>query len=530
MVKTKKHMEYLRRFAGFVILAALVTASVFVPQTATAACATPNPSYGSANMQLSVATAGTYRIWTHINAPDATNNSLLLEINGECFVVGDSAISANTWTWVNHQNGTTSTKITANLNAGTQTIKVIGREPNVKFDRVLAVADQNCTPSGLGENCMTATDTAKPNVTITTPADNATVSGVVNIKATATDNTSVSKVEFYVQNQLKVTDTAAPFEYSWDVTDLANGTYTLSTKAYDPTGNSATDTQAVTVKNGDAQAPTAPTDLKSTATTYNRVSLSWTASTDNTAVTAYRVLRDNNVIATVTALNYADATIAAGSSYTYHVVAVDASNNASPLSNTVQVHTPAPPTTDAQKPNTPTDLSATAVSTSQINIAWKPSTDNVGIKEYDIYRNSDEDKTFRKIASTTNTSYGDGNVYDNTTFTYYVVARDSAGNSSAESAKAGATTPRLNWRGTSTLRGTVQGRNGRPIAGAKVTIWVGDKRFRATTNWRGRYIITNIPAGRYDVSVRADGYDRQTDSVRLWAGKAKWADITLRRR
>jgi len=529
MSKTKKHIELLGRFAGFVVLAALVTASVFVPQTATAACAAPNPSYGSASMQLSVSTAGTYRIWTRMNVPDATNNSVLLEVNGDCFVIGDSGITANTWTWVNHQNGTASSKVTASLAAGTTTIKVIGREPNVTLDRVLAVADQNCTPNGLGENCMTASDTTKPSVTITKPADTATVSGTVSITATATDDTAVSKVEFYVQNQLKATDTTAPFEYSWDADSLANGTYTLSAKAYDPTGNNATDAQAVTVKNGDADAPTAPSGLKATSTTYDKVSLTWNASTDNTAVTGYRVIRNNSVIATVIGLTYTDNTAVAGNAYTYQVVAVDASNNASPASNASQITTPSAPTTDTQKPGTPTDLNATTISTSQINIAWKPVTDNVGVKEYDIYRNSDEDATFSKIASTTNTSYGDGNVYDNTTFTYYIVARDGAGNSSEDSAKAAATTQKLTQRDTATLRGTVQGRNGRPIAGAKITIWVGDKRFQATTNWRGRYILTNLPAGRYDINVRADGYDRETNTVRLSAGKTKWADVSLRR-
>jgi len=531
MSKIKQYAGFLRRFAGFAVLAALVAASVFVPQTATAACAAPNPSYGSASLQLSVSTTGTYRLWTRMNVPDTTNNSLLLEVNGECFVVGDSGITPNTWTWVNHQNGTASSKITAKLTAGATTIKVFGREPNVKLDRILAVADQNCTPSALGENCMTASDTAKPSVTITNPADNATVSGTETIKATATDNTAVSKVEFYVQNQLMSTDTTAPFEYNWDASGLANGTYTLAAKAYDPTGNSATDTQAVTVKNGDSEAPSAPSNLKVTAATYRSVNLTWTGSTDNTAVTAYRVIRNNSVIATVTTgLTYTDSTAVAGSTYTYQVVAIDGSNNASAPSNATQVTTPSAPTTDTSVPTTPTDLSATAISTSQINIAWKPSTDNIGIKEYDIYRNSDEDKTFRKIASTTNTSYGDGHVYDNTTFAYYIIARDGAGNSSSESAKAAATTPKLNERGTATLRGTVQGRNGRPIAGAKVTVWVGDKRFRTSTNWRGRYIITNLPAGRYDVSVRADGYDRETNTVRLWSGKTKWADVSLRRR
>lgn len=62
-------------------------------------------------------------------------------------------------------------------------------------------------------------DTEKPTVSITQPANNATVSGIVEIKATATDNEAVTKVEFYVDGSLKGTDetaTDSEYSYSWD--------------------------------------------------------------------------------------------------------------------------------------------------------------------------------------------------------------------------------------------------------------------------------------------------------------------------
>ena len=80
-------------------------------------------------------------------------------------------------------------------------------------------------------------DTTAPTVSVTAPANNATVSGTVAVTASASDNTGVSKVEFYVNGALKATDTASPFSYSWNTTTGANGSYSITTKAYDAAGN-----------------------------------------------------------------------------------------------------------------------------------------------------------------------------------------------------------------------------------------------------------------------------------------------------
>jgi chitinase len=91
------------------------------------------------------------------------------------------------------------------------------------------------------------TDVTSPTVNVTAPANNATVSGTVSITASASDNVAVSKVEFYVNSVLAATYTVSPFTYSWNTTLAANGSYTLSAKAYDTTGNSG-QSSAVTIK------------------------------------------------------------------------------------------------------------------------------------------------------------------------------------------------------------------------------------------------------------------------------------------
>ena len=58
-------------------------------------------------------------------------------------------------------------------------------------------------------------------------------SGIITLSATATDNTGVTKVEFYVDNILKGTDTTSPYSMTLDSLTLSEGDHVLVGKAYD---------------------------------------------------------------------------------------------------------------------------------------------------------------------------------------------------------------------------------------------------------------------------------------------------------
>ena len=77
------------------------------------------------------------------------------------------------------------------------------------------------------------TDITAPIVSITAPAtgSNVTVGDSVAVAATATDNTAVTKVEFYVDGVLKSTDTASPYAYAWPTTGVTAGVHSLTAKA-----------------------------------------------------------------------------------------------------------------------------------------------------------------------------------------------------------------------------------------------------------------------------------------------------------
>jgi outer membrane protein assembly factor BamB len=84
-------------------------------------------------------------------------------------------------------------------------------------------------------------------------------------------------------------------------------------------------------------------------------------------------------------------------------------------------------TSDTTPPTVPTGLTWTAVSSTQINLSWNPSTDEIGVAGYNIYRNG------KKVGTSSTTSYSDTNLTPSTTYSYTVSAYDEAGNESQQS-------------------------------------------------------------------------------------------------
>ncbi len=84
-------------------------------------------------------------------------------------------------------------------------------------------------------------------VAITSPRNGATVprNQKVTISAAATDTVAVTKVEFYVDNNLLGTATTAPYNYPWKVPAKPGASHKIQAKAYDAAGKSAA--QAITV-------------------------------------------------------------------------------------------------------------------------------------------------------------------------------------------------------------------------------------------------------------------------------------------
>lgn len=89
-------------------------------------------------------------------------------------------------------------------------------------------------PVTFSVNNPTGGDTVSPTVS----ASESGTSGTITLSASASDNIGVSKVEFYVDNALKGTDTTSPYAMTLDSTTLSNAAHALTAKAFDAAGNS----------------------------------------------------------------------------------------------------------------------------------------------------------------------------------------------------------------------------------------------------------------------------------------------------
>ncbi len=87
-----------------------------------------------------------------------------------------------------------------------------------------------------------------PTITLIEPVGGE-VSGTIWVRANASDDVSISKVEFYVDNQLKFTDTSAPYQFQLDTTTIHGGDRKVKAVAYDEYPLTASDEVTVTVKN-----------------------------------------------------------------------------------------------------------------------------------------------------------------------------------------------------------------------------------------------------------------------------------------
>ncbi|HZL08277.1 MAG TPA: fibronectin type III domain-containing protein [Candidatus Dormibacteraeota bacterium] len=410
----------------------------------------PNPLVFTASSTL------TYQIWVRIQMPTAsTSPPLLMNLDNatgtNCYNVDGSSVTANTWTWVSVAQ--------LQLAPGNHALLLTGLQNGVSVDSIEALSDTNCNPNTT--DCTSATNNP-PTISMTAPANAATVSGTVALSATATAATglTVSTVQFQVDgSNVGSADTTSPYGFSWNTTGVSNGSHTLTAIVTDSSGNSTTAGQ-ITVTVNNTVTPTCtsgrtlsvPTSLTKTGSTYTTVSFGWTAPAPTTgcSITRYNILRNGSQVGTSTTTSYTDTGLTAGATNNYTVQAVDSGPNTSAASAALSAGTSA----DNVAPNMPTGLGATAASASTINLSWTASTDNpspggVGVRGYNIYRCSGAGCTPNISGTPLNgntlvvaTTYSDTTGSPSTQYTYVVTAVDNAspGNEGSPSSGATATT------------------------------------------------------------------------------------------
>ena len=124
------------------------------------------------------------------------------------------------------------------------------------------VADTNYTVN-VDNAIPSEADTTGPTVTILSPSKGATVKDTVNFQVSATDDSGIQMVYFYIDDAEVFSDSTSPYQYNWDTTAYSNGSHKLSTKALDGADNlgSIADTNyTVNVDNPDPLTSAPPPD------------------------------------------------------------------------------------------------------------------------------------------------------------------------------------------------------------------------------------------------------------------------------
>jgi beta-mannanase/chitodextrinase len=305
-------------------------------------------------------------------------------------------------------------------------------------------ADTTASDSKTATSSETVTVANSHPVTITSPNNLASPSQTtnsVNLTWNASSDSAYPAAQLtyhLLRNGTAVKTTGAGSTSATD-SGLSSGTYyNYSVVGYDPAGNKSNPSSVLSVRTQapNCASPAAPQGLSGKAPNPTTVTLSWHAvpnPSSGCVIDHYVVSRNQAPVGQPSTTSYTDSTATARTTYTYSVLAVETGNIAGSSSNT-QVTTPAASSPDPG-PSTPTDLTARAASSTQVNLSWNPSSDAVtGIKDYEVLRNGTQ------IGTTTVPSFGDSGLTPHTTYGYRVIAVSSGGKT-ASSAVVKATTP-----------------------------------------------------------------------------------------
>jgi cellulase/cellobiase CelA1 len=270
--------------------------------------------------------------------------------------------------------------------------------------------------------------------------------------------------------------------------------------------------------------PSAPTNLTASEVRSASVTLTWTAATPGCCaiagydITYYQEFGDIVFSASVGAVTSTTITghLGSGQQYTFRLIARDSLGQRSNWSDALTVVTPVTDTgPDTTPPTAPQNLTVGEVTASTGTLSWSPSTDDVGVLGYNVYR-FDGWFTSQLVATVSGTTYTTPLPASTPLRNlYYVRARDAVGNVSIASntVTLPTTSPptpppstcrvtygnQSEWQGGFVARVTVHNTGAAPVDGWTVTFsFPGDQQ--VTSGW-------NATIGQTGAAVTARNVD-----------------------
>lgn len=212
--------------AAAAVAAAMSTSGTTAPQDTTA------PTVSITSPTASSTVSGTASV--SISASDNVGvGKVELWVNGSLYASDSTSPFGFSWDTTKAANGGATLQARAFDAAGNA-----GASATVTVN----VANTTTTPT------TPTADTTPPTASISNPADGSTISGKVNVKASASDNSGTAglKMDLYINGSRVASSTdSGSIGFMWDVRKIARGTYTIRVDARDAAGNSTSSSATV---------------------------------------------------------------------------------------------------------------------------------------------------------------------------------------------------------------------------------------------------------------------------------------------
>lgn len=258
---------------------------------------------------------------TIVSSGDATNSVWFAPSGTSTFSAGVTMTTA----------GGTATSILAPATAGSYKLYVIDAAGNASSASTATLTVDNTAPTRSG---------GSPSGALVSGTTSTTMSLTTDENATCKYATSSGTAYASMASTFTTTGTTS---HSTTISGLSDSTsYTYYVRCQDTPGNQNASDYSISFSistTSDVTAPSVPTNLAGSAASQSQINLSWTASTDDTAVSTYEVYRNGTQIGSTASTSYQDTGLAAGTAYLYSVLAKDASNNPSAQTSQVSVTT-----------------------------------------------------------------------------------------------------------------------------------------------------------------------------------------------
>ncbi|MBI4823928.1 MAG: fibronectin type III domain-containing protein [Nitrospirae bacterium] len=254
----------------------------------------------------------------------------------------------------------------------------------------------------------------------------------------------------------------------------------------------------------DTQSPSVPSGIIGNALSPYEIKVLWSASTDDTAVVEYRVYQKQGLLESIKTTSASYKGLTPDSAYCINLTALDSTGNESGHSKEVCIKTPGlliakakpvvkpkvevpkveapkekPPKVEVKRipkpPEPPSGLKARPISSSQIDLTWSPSTAELGVSGYNIYREG----TLHKSVTTASASYT--GLKPQSTYCFTISVVDSAGNESGKTREVCATTLTVEDKGPPT---PPTGLKAEPVGTTQINLtWNPSKDDREVTGY-----------------------------------------------